>query len=121
MQRCHFRFIKTENIFDSCHRSLKRRILDSAKCQFDIDNNRLKKKYRLGEKKKLSIKSRLTASDWREKSSLTMSSRVLRKLQSEKEKDLVENDNISDIEIDTPVGGARKKQLNMNRYDLVRL
>lgn len=50
-----------------------------------------------------------------------MSSRVLRKLQSEKEKDLVENDNISDIEIDTPVGGARKKQLNMNRYDLVRL
>lgn len=48
-----------------------------------------------------------------------MSSRVLRKLQGEKEKDLVENENTSDIDIDTPVGGARRKQLNINRYDLL--
>ncbi|XP_044763119.1 transcription factor 25 isoform X2 [Coccinella septempunctata] len=44
-----------------------------------------------------------------------MSSRVLRKLQAEKE--LVEE--ISDTETDTPVGGTRKKQLNINRYDLL--
>lgn len=50
-----------------------------------------------------------------------MSSRVLRKLQGDKEKDLVDNENISDIDIDTPVGGARRKQLNINRYDLVRV
>lgn len=45
-----------------------------------------------------------------------MSSRVLRKLQGEKEKEL---DEVSDTETDTPVGGARRKQLNVNRYDLV--
>lgn len=45
-----------------------------------------------------------------------MSSRVLRKLQGDKE--LV--DDVSDTETDTPVsGGARKKQLNNNRYYLV--
>lgn len=43
-----------------------------------------------------------------------MSSRVLRKLQGEKELD-----EVSDTETDTPVGGARRKQLNVNRYDLV--
>lgn len=46
-----------------------------------------------------------------------MSSRVLRKLQGDKEKEL---DEVSDTETDTPVGGARRKQLNVNRYDLVR-
>ncbi|KAJ8951267.1 hypothetical protein NQ318_008170 [Aromia moschata] len=47
-----------------------------------------------------------------------MSSRVLRKLQGDKDKELV--DEISDTETDTPVtGGARRKQLNMNRYDLL--
>lgn len=46
-----------------------------------------------------------------------MSSRVLRKLQGEKEREL---DEVSDTETDTPVGGARRKQLNVNRYDLVR-
>lgn len=46
-----------------------------------------------------------------------MSSRVLRKLQGEKERELEE---VSDTETDTPVGGARRKQLNVNRYDLVR-
>lgn len=49
-----------------------------------------------------------------------MSSRVLRKLQGEK--DLVEEPN-SDPETDLPIsgggGGARRKQLNINRYDLV--
>lgn len=45
-----------------------------------------------------------------------MSSRVLRKLQGDK--DIV--DEISDTETDIPVsGGARRKQLNINRYDLV--
>ncbi|CAH0547273.1 unnamed protein product [Brassicogethes aeneus] len=45
-----------------------------------------------------------------------MSSRVLRKLQGDKE--LI--DEISDTETDTPVSsGARKKQLNINRYDLL--
>lgn len=44
-----------------------------------------------------------------------MSSRVLRKLQADKE--LVEE--VSDTETDTPVGGTRKKQLNINRYDLL--
>jgi hypothetical protein len=45
-----------------------------------------------------------------------MSSRVLRKLQGDK--DIV--DDISDTETDIPVsGGARRKQLNINRYDLV--
>ncbi|XP_076272258.1 nuclear localized protein 1 [Rhynchophorus ferrugineus] len=48
-----------------------------------------------------------------------MSSRVLRKLQGDKEKDLIDNENISDMDIDTPVGGARRKQLNINRYDLL--
>ncbi|CAG9839620.1 unnamed protein product [Diabrotica balteata] len=47
-----------------------------------------------------------------------MSSRVLRKLQGDKEKELAEE--ISDTETDTPVsGGARRKQLNINRYDLL--
>ena len=46
-----------------------------------------------------------------------MSSRVLRKLQGEKEL----NDEISDNDGDLPAtsGGARRKQLNVNRYDLV--
>ncbi|KAK9885935.1 hypothetical protein WA026_013812 [Henosepilachna vigintioctopunctata] len=44
-----------------------------------------------------------------------MSSRVLRKLQAEK--DIV--DEVSDTETETPVGGTRKKQLNINRYDLL--
>ncbi|EFA01445.2 ribosome quality control complex subunit TCF25 [Tribolium castaneum] len=45
-----------------------------------------------------------------------MSSRVLRKLQGDK--DIV--DEISDTETDIPVsGGARRKQLNINRYDLL--
>ncbi|RZC39718.1 transcription factor 25 [Asbolus verrucosus] len=45
-----------------------------------------------------------------------MSSRVLRKLQGDK--DVV--DDISDTETDIPVsGGARRKQLNINRYDLL--
>ncbi|CAG9771067.1 unnamed protein product [Ceutorhynchus assimilis] len=48
-----------------------------------------------------------------------MSSRVLRKLQNEKDKELPENDNISDLDMDMPIGGARKKQLNINRYDLL--
>lgn len=48
-----------------------------------------------------------------------MSSRVLRKLQGDKEKELA--DEVSDTETDTPVGGARRKQLNVNRYDLVRI
>ncbi|KAL1518069.1 hypothetical protein ABEB36_001750 [Hypothenemus hampei] len=48
-----------------------------------------------------------------------MSSRVLRKLQSDKDKELGENDNISDLELETPIGGARKKQFNVNRYDLL--
>lgn len=49
-----------------------------------------------------------------------MSSRVLRKLQGDKEKELV--DDISDTETDTPIsGGARRKQLNNNRYYLVNL
>lgn len=48
-----------------------------------------------------------------------MSSRVLRKLQGEK--DLVEEPN-SDPETDLPIsGGARRKQLNINRYDLVNI
>lgn len=47
-----------------------------------------------------------------------MSSRVLRKLQGDKDKEF--NEDISDTETDTPVsGGARRKQLNINRYDLV--
>lgn len=55
-----------------------------------------------------------------------MSSRVLRKLQGEKEKDLI--DEVSDTETDTSGiisnsagsgGGARRKQLNINRYDLL--
>lgn len=47
-----------------------------------------------------------------------MSSRVLRKLQGDKDKELL--DEVSDTETDTPVsGGARRKQLNINRYDLV--
>ncbi|KAJ8962953.1 hypothetical protein NQ314_005670 [Rhamnusium bicolor] len=47
-----------------------------------------------------------------------MSSRVLRKLQGDKDKELV--DEVSDTETDTPVtGGARRKQLNINRYDLI--
>ncbi|KAG5889570.1 hypothetical protein JTB14_018555 [Gonioctena quinquepunctata] len=47
-----------------------------------------------------------------------MSSRVLRKLQGDKEKEFA--DEVSDTETDTPVtGGARKKQLNINRYDLL--
>ncbi|XP_057655080.1 transcription factor 25 [Diorhabda carinulata] len=47
-----------------------------------------------------------------------MSSRVLRKLQGDKEKELQEE--VSDTETDTPVsGGARRKQLNINRYDLL--
>lgn len=47
-----------------------------------------------------------------------MSSRVLRKLQGDKDKELA--DEVSDTETDTPVsGGARRKQLNINRYDLV--
>lgn len=46
-----------------------------------------------------------------------MSSRVLRKLQADK--DLTEDLN-SDPETDLPIsGGARRKQLNINRYDLV--
>lgn len=48
-----------------------------------------------------------------------MSSRVLRKLQGEK--DLPE-DIVSDPDLDVPFsGGARRKQLNINRYDLVKL
>jgi hypothetical protein len=50
-----------------------------------------------------------------------MSSRVLRKLQGDKDfaNDL-QNDN-SDPESDLEsTGGAKKKQLNINRYDLVR-
>lgn len=46
-----------------------------------------------------------------------MSSRVLRKLQADKE--LVEE--ISDTETDTPVESTRKKHLNINRYDLVNM
>ncbi|CAH1169502.1 unnamed protein product [Phaedon cochleariae] len=47
-----------------------------------------------------------------------MSSRVLRKLQGDKEKEFP--DEVSDIETDTPMsGGARRKQLNINRYDLL--
>lgn len=47
-----------------------------------------------------------------------MSSRVLRKLQGDK--DLPE-DIVSDPDLDVPYssGGARRKQLNINRYDLV--
>jgi hypothetical protein len=51
-----------------------------------------------------------------------MSSRVLRKLQGDKDfaNDL-QNDN-SDPESDLgSTGGAKKKQLNITRYDLVRL
>ncbi|XP_066156693.1 ribosome quality control complex subunit TCF25 [Euwallacea fornicatus] len=50
-----------------------------------------------------------------------MSSRLLRKLQREKEKELGENENeiLSDVDVETPVGGTRKKQLNINRYDLL--
>ncbi|XP_060534648.1 ribosome quality control complex subunit TCF25 [Cylas formicarius] len=48
-----------------------------------------------------------------------MSSRVLRKLQSDKEKELMDSEVLSDIETDTPVGGARRRQLNINRYDLL--
>lgn len=45
-----------------------------------------------------------------------MSSRVLKKLQGDKE--LAEE--LSDNENDIPIsGGARRKQLNINRYDLV--
>lgn len=44
-----------------------------------------------------------------------MSSRVLRKLQVEK--DLP--DDISDNETELSTGGARRKHLNINRYDLV--
>ncbi|KAI4470318.1 nulp1-related [Holotrichia oblita] len=44
-----------------------------------------------------------------------MSSRVLRKLQSEKEL----NDEISDNESDLPVSGGARKKLNINRYDLL--
>nr|CAI5846834.1 unnamed protein product [Callosobruchus analis] len=47
-----------------------------------------------------------------------MSSRVLRKLQGDKDKELV--DEVSDTETDTPVSsGAKRKQLNINRYDLL--
>lgn len=46
-----------------------------------------------------------------------MSSRVLRKLQGNKE--LNEELSDADQESDLPVGGARRKQLNINRYDLV--
>lgn len=46
-----------------------------------------------------------------------MSSRVLRKLQGDN-KELP--DELSDNEADQPLtGGARRKQLNINRYDLV--
>lgn len=46
-----------------------------------------------------------------------MSSRVLRKLQGDKEL----NEDLSDNDTDLPVsGGARRKQLNINRYGLVR-
>lgn len=46
-----------------------------------------------------------------------MSSRVLRKLQGENELP----DEVSDNETDLGVsGGARRKQLNINRYDLVK-
>lgn len=46
-----------------------------------------------------------------------MSSRVLRKLQGEKELP----DDTSDIETEdlNATGGARRKQFNINRYDLV--
>lgn len=46
-----------------------------------------------------------------------MSSRVLRKIQGDTEL----NDEVSDNEIENelPSGGARRKQLNVNRYDLV--
>lgn len=48
-----------------------------------------------------------------------MSSRVLRKLQGDK--DLTE-EILSDVETDIPVSsGARRKQLNVNRYDLVNI
>lgn len=52
-----------------------------------------------------------------------MSSRVLRKLQGDN--DLQQAEDVSDLdETDLPVsssgnGGARRKQLNINRYDLV--
>lgn len=50
-----------------------------------------------------------------------MSSRVLRKVQSERQKGSPENENepLSDTESDLPIGGARRKQFNVNRYDLV--
>lgn len=48
-----------------------------------------------------------------------MSSRVLRKLQRETEKELGENEVGSDLELEPPIGGARKKQLNINRYALL--
>lgn len=46
---------------------------------------------------------------------IIMSTRVLRKLQGDKEL----NEEISDPDNDLPIGGARRKQLNVNRYDLV--
>lgn len=47
-----------------------------------------------------------------------MSSRVLRKLQGDNNKELP--DELSDNEGDVSLtGGARRKQLNINRYDLV--
>lgn len=54
-----------------------------------------------------------------------MSSRVLKKLHGENDLDIKEQD-ISDIDNDIGssgggVGGARKKQFEMNRYDLVSL
>jgi hypothetical protein len=49
-----------------------------------------------------------------------MSSRVLRKLQGDKDfATELQNDN-SDPESDLEGTGAKKKQLNVNRFDLVR-
>lgn len=49
-----------------------------------------------------------------------MSSRVLRKLGLQGEKDITSlGDDASDTEDFSSSGGAKKKQLNINRYDLV--
>lgn len=48
-----------------------------------------------------------------------MSSRVLKKLQGEPDFDFKQQDEqLSDNDLES-VSGARKKQLNINRYDLV--
>lgn len=47
-----------------------------------------------------------------------MSSRVLKKLHGDNDLDIGDHD-ISDIDTDIGGGGARKKQFEVNRYDLV--